>query len=219
MEFSNMKIKLKTALSVIALATSLQSAALAQGIPVIDASAIAKYVEQIAQMKEQIDNQVKQITELKNQVTAMTGTRNMGDLLKDTLSSAVPDDWQSLYKQVNINLESMQNPSQYDPSSSLNNLASIYELTQNSLNKSKTITSEIELLMFEINNTQDIKAAADLQSRISAQQAALTLNQSNLDQAYRAYEINEKMINNQRREHTNCLMKAWAERTDKNICG
>lgn len=190
----------------------------AQGIPTHDAAAILKYAEQVAQMKKQIENQISQITELKNQVTAMTGTRNMGNLLKDTLTSAVPNDWKSLYDQVGINLEDMQDPTKYDPSASLNNLSSIYELTQNSLMKSQTITSEIESLILEINNTQDIKAAADLQSRISAQQAALTLNQSNLDQAYRAYEINEKMIQQQKMERSACFMSAWANKTDNSAC-
>ena len=190
----------------------------AQGIPTIDPAAIAQGLQQLLTMKEQVENQISQITELKNQVTAMTGTRNMGNLLKDTLTSAVPNDWKSLYDQVGINLEDMQDPSKYDPSASLNNLSSIYELTQNSLMKSQTITSEIESLMLEINNTQDIKAAADLQSRISAQQAALTLNQSNLDQAYRAYEINEKMIQQQKMERTTCLDQAWGNKTDQSVC-
>ncbi|WP_051532301.1 type IV secretion system protein [Brackiella oedipodis] len=214
-----MKTTLVKTLIVSAIAfTSLQPSVHAQGIPTFDATAVLKYTEQIAQMKKQIENQIQQITELKNQVVALTGTRNMGNLLKNSVHEAIPDDWKMLYDQVGVGIADIQDPKKYDPKAAENNLTAIYQLTQDSLVKSQQITSDIESLMAEINNTKDIKAAADLQSRISAQQAALTLNQSNLDQAYRAFEINEQVIAERQTARDNCYLRAWAYGTDKSQC-
>ena len=48
----------------------------ASGILVFDGAAAANALQSLIQMKQQIENQIKQITELKSQVKALTGTRN-----------------------------------------------------------------------------------------------------------------------------------------------
>ena len=72
--------------------------ATASGIPVIDGAAIAKMVEQAIVMKEQVDNQLKQINELKSQVKAVTGNRNLGNILKTEAYEQLPDEWKKVYR-------------------------------------------------------------------------------------------------------------------------
>ncbi|NLB75055.1 MAG: type IV secretion system protein VirB5, partial [Crenarchaeota archaeon] len=50
-----MKTKLLTTLSAVSLTFALSGVVNAQGIPVIDATAIAKHLEQIVHMKQQIE--------------------------------------------------------------------------------------------------------------------------------------------------------------------
>ena len=220
-----MKQKLRTALLATILSTG-SAAVFAQGIPTIDTSAIAYQIEQLAQLKEQIENQmqqiqnqVAQIEEAKNQVLAMTGSREMGNLLKDSINNAIPDDWKMLYENTGIDFKSIFDKEKFDIDADLKNLAAIDKITKDSLINSQKIMEEINSLTNEINNTEDIKATVDLQARINTQQLALQQQQINLDQAYRVYEINEKIMQQKRREHNNCLMRAWGNKTDPSVCG
>ncbi|WP_432786994.1 Type IV secretion system protein virB5 [Oligella sp. MSHR50489EDL] len=219
-----MKQKLVKTLVGIALCSS-SLTAFAQGIPTFDASAVAKQVQQLAQIKEQIENQieqiqnqVKQIEEAKNQVMAMTGSREMGNFLKDAISEAVPDDWKKLYDSTGIEFNNIADPKKLDINASLKNLSAIDKITKDSLLNSQKIMAEINKLTNEINNTKDIKAASDLQARINTQQLALQQQQMNLEQAYRAYEINEKIIQQQKKEREICILNAWGKKTDKRAC-
>ncbi|AVL70618.1 hypothetical protein CEQ07_03750 [Oligella urethralis] len=219
-----MKQKLVKTLVGLALCSSYLTA-FAQGIPTFDASAVAKQVQQLAQIKEQIENQieqiqnqVKQIEEAKNQVMAMTGSREMGNFLKDAISEAVPDDWKKLYDSTGIEFNNIADPKKLDINASLKNLSAIDKITKDSLLNSQKIMAEINKLTNEINNTKDIKAASDLQARINTQQLALQQQQMNLEQAYRAYEINEKIIQQQKKEREICILNAWGKKTDKRAC-
>lgn len=68
----------------------------ASGIPVFDGAAATNMLQQIIQSKTQIDNQIDQITELKNQVAALSGSRNMGKIL-NTVKDQLPNEWQAVY--------------------------------------------------------------------------------------------------------------------------
>ncbi|WP_278976992.1 type IV secretion system protein [Oligella urethralis] len=188
---------------------SLASPVFASGIPVVDAASIAESVKQLTAMKEQIENQVKQITELKNQVTALTDGKNLGNVLKEAVTHAVPDDWQELYNTVNVDISKLTNPTTYDPNASLKNLANIEKMAQMATARIQPMLKDIEGLMSEINSSEGVKASTDLQNRISVQQAALALNQTQLDQMYRLYQINEQVIYEQNKRRDSCLLKTW----------
>lgn len=197
MEFSNMKIKLKTALSVIALATSLQSAALAQGIPVIDASAIAKHIEQIAQMKTQIENQISQITELKNQVTALTSVDGLKNAAQQLTLDNVPAEWQDIYKDIDAlsqtDIDSLLSHKNYDA----NNSQKILVNYTNSLEKAFTETTErfnrLNSLQNRLQTAKNVKEAADIQNQIATESAAIAVAQTQLDNIHRAYEVQKEI--------------------------
>lgn len=183
---------------------------MAQGIPTIDKAAILKYGEQIFQMKEQIDNQIKQITELKSQVKALTGGREMGNLLKDTVKDQIPDEWNDIYKLAGIDTRSLTDPKKFDPEANLKALAGIQQMTETAFADTKNRQNNINGLMRELNNTTDIKAAADLQGRISAEQATIANNQTKLDQMSRMYEIQKEVNARQRTAYNQCILENWA---------
>lgn len=189
--------------------------AIAGGIPVIDTASIAKYIEQIATMKEQIENQVKQITELKNQVAAMTGSRNLANLARETVDQAIPDSWKDIYNMKNVDINSLKTGKGFDPDANVNALNSMVSqvdtLMQNTLKRQETI----KRLMAEVDHTQDIKASADLQNRISAEQASLANNQMQVDQLYKAYELQKEVRDQKATAYQTCM--AWKE-VDNRSC-
>ena len=65
------------------LALGVAAPAVASGIPVFDGAAVAQAIQQGIQMKQQIDNQLDQIKQLKDQVKALTGSRNLGQIAKN----------------------------------------------------------------------------------------------------------------------------------------
>lgn len=199
-------------------AFSLSGQAFAAGIPTIDAAALAQMAEQISQMKTQIENQISQITELKNQVKAVTGTRNLGNLLKDQVKDVIPSEWADIYKAANVDVSGITDLKSFDPAAGLKNLASIQQFSEQAFENTKARLGNIEGLMSQIDLTQDVKAAADLQNRIATENAAIMNTQVKLDMMARLYE-NQKEINSRRlSEYNNCSLKAWASRSTAS-CG
>ncbi|WP_199903477.1 TrbJ/VirB5 family protein [Neisseria wadsworthii] len=193
----NLKFFKKTALAAL-VSTSLMFGtvvpAAATGIPVFDAGAVAQAVQQTVQMGTQIKNQIKQLTELKNQVQALSGSRNMGNLLKDTVKSQIPTEWRSLYDGVkDIDYKSVLDGKKYNPETALKLLASNEELTKKAFDELQAQLTTIEKLRDAINSAQDIKAAADLQNRIATEQAKIQTTQARLDMMDRFFAQQEKI--------------------------
>lgn len=87
---------MKTLLSIFIAAMALPQYSYGSGIPVYDATAFAKLVEEAAMLQEQIDQmaqaynkQLEQLAEAKQQTESLTGTRDMGSLLNDSDESAM----------------------------------------------------------------------------------------------------------------------------------
>ena len=57
----------------------------AQGIPVIDAANLAQTVQQVVHAITQIDNQIRQITQLQSQLDSISGVRNLGRVFDNPL--------------------------------------------------------------------------------------------------------------------------------------
>lgn len=197
--------------SIVIMAVMSSQASAVSGIPVNDAAAILKYGEQIIQMKEQIDNQIKQITEMKNQVKALTGGREIGNLLKDTVKDQIPDEWGDIYKMVNIDTSNLTDSKKFDPEANLKALAGIQQMTETAFADTKKRQGNIDMLMQELNNTQDIKASTDLQGRIAAEQATIANNQTKLDQMSRMYEIQKEVNARSRTAYNGCVLENWSK--------
>ncbi len=199
----------KTLLSLTLVVSS--STAFAGGIPVIDTTSLsqsaANFAKQMIELKNQVENQIKQITELKNQVAAMTGSRNLANLARETIDQAIPESWKDIYNMKDIDLGSLQSGRGFDPEGgikALNNMVSQVEgIMKNTLQRQDTI----QRLMAEVDLTQDIKASADLQNRIAAEQTSLANNQMQVDQLYKAYELQKEIHAQKSAAYQTCL--AW----------
>ena len=192
------------------------SSAVNAGVPTTDVAAIAQMAQQLEQMKTQIENQVSQITELKNQVKAVTGTRNMGNLLKDQVKDVIPSEWADIYKAANVDVSAITDLKSFDPQAGLISLASIQQFSEQAFENTKARLGNIEGLMNQIDLTQDVKAAADLQNRIATENAAIMNTQVKLDMMDRLYENQKEIESRKRAKYNNCSLKAWANRTAAN---
>ena len=193
-------------------AFSLSSRAFAAGIPTIDVAALAQMAEQVRHMQTQIENQISQITQLKNQVKAVTGSRNMGNLLRDQVKDVIPSEWADIYKAANVDVSKITNLKGFDPQTGLKNLASIQEFSERAFEDTKTRLGNIEGLMGQIDLTQDVKGAADLQNRIATENAAIMNTQVKLDMMARLHENQKEIESRKLSEYNNCSLKAWANR-------
>lgn len=212
-------MKLKNIVLVLSSAFAVATAN-AGGIPVIDGAAIAQdaanFVKQIAEMKTQIENQVKQLTELKNQVSAMTGGRDMGNLAREAIDN-VPDSWKDIYNSVgNFNADRVK--SGFVEGENTTGLLRMMENADQSFNDIKQRMSRIEELTNKINTTTDIKASADLQARISAEQTAISNQQVKLDQMYRMYQMEKELHEQKVFMRERCQMEAWGKGKSSQGC-
>lgn len=184
----------------------------ASGIPVFDGAAAANMLQQILQSKTQIDNQISQIVELKNQVAALSGSRNMGNIL-NTVKDQLPNEWQAIYgSATSTNYKDLLKGKDYTPEQAAKALFANYDATLKSFQDSKKRLDNIQALMAKINSTQDIKAAADLQSRISAEQAIIQNNQTKLDMMSKMFDLEEKIARTQRSQRDACLARHIVDR-------
>ena len=184
----------------------------ASGIPVFDGAAAANMLQQIVQSKTQIDNQISQIVELKNQVAALSGSRNMGNIL-NTVKDQLPNEWQAIYgSATSTNYKDLLKGKDYTPEQAAKALFANYDATLKSFQDSKKRLDNIQALMAKINSTQDIKAAADLQSRISAEQAIIQNNQTKLDMMSKMFDLEEKIARTQRSQRDACLARHIVDR-------
>ncbi len=199
-------------------AFSLSGQVFAAGIPTIDAAALAQMAQQVQHMKTQIDNQISQITELKSQVKAMTGTRNLGNLLKDQVKDVIPSEWEDIYRAANIDTSKITDLKNFDPEAGLKSLASIQQFSERAFEDTKARLGNIDGLMGQIDLTQDLKAATDLQNRIATENAAIMNTQVKLDMMDRLYANQKEIESRQLSEYNNCALQAWANRTTPS-CG
>ena len=71
-------------------------AARAQGVPVMDAGSIAQAVSQLEQMRRDYANQIEQLTNLRDQLTSMTGDKAISGILNGAPDIAARDSADSL---------------------------------------------------------------------------------------------------------------------------
>ena len=194
-----MKTQLKKFMVLSIVGTSLLTAPLASmatGIPVIDGMAAANAIQSLLQMKEQIDNQLKQLSELKSQVQAVSGARNLGNVATGMVKDNIPTEWQSVYSQATstrTNYKDLLNGKTYSPETALKLLASNRDFSEKAFDELDKQLQNIEYLRNAINGTTDIKSSADLQNRIAVEQAKINNTQIKLDMMDRLYQQQEKI--------------------------
>lgn len=216
----------------------ISSQALAQ-IPVTDGAAIKTSVQQqvetMAKWKQQYDQMVSQIDQMKQEYQSITGVRGLGDVLNNpALRDYLPDDWQGVYDSV----KSGGYAGLSGRAGQVYNDNKIYDTCVNHTNEQSRISCEaqavkgaqdkafaldaydkakerlgqIDALMQEINRTQDPKSIAELQGRIAAEQALIQNEQTKL-QMYSMVASAEDRLQQQRQLEINAKVLANREYT------
>lgn len=205
---------MNTRLTAAVLAVSLLAFPVFAGIPVIDPSTIKTLQEaqkQVKLMNDQINEMKDQLQQAKLQVKALTDINNYKEFAKESVQGIVPDDWQALYDLTNVDVSYLNDSTQYEIDASVKSLANMDRLMEASGEGLHQQSQALEALLEELNNPEGIKSAADLQNRIALQQAALTLNQSKLDQMYRQHEIQRQVLDKQRESYDSCIRHIKAD--------
>ena len=191
----------------------------AGGIPVFDGASVAQAIQQGIKMKTQIDNQLKQLKELKDQIKALTRTRNLGEFAKNAALDQVPDEWKGIYDSVkSLDTKTLTGKGRYKSSNSVDALIDSYKTAAKAVQDSSDRFKVIEQLARKINETQDAKAAADLQNRISVEQSRIATTQVMLDMTMKMADQQEKIQAEQQRTIIKCQIKA-SSKAERKECG
>lgn len=192
-------------IALICAAASVPSIGAAQ-IPVTDATSIAtqtaNQVQTMAKWAAQAQQMRSQIESMRNQYSALTGSRHMGNIFNDPrLRQYLPADWQQVYDSVrNQGYSGMSSDAR-----SIYNNSKIYDRCQGlvaddrilceagsakpsqdmafskrAFDRADDRLDQIDNLRNEISQTQDPKAIAELQARIASEQAAIQNEQTRL---------------------------------------
>lgn len=160
----------------------------AQGIPVISVSELAQDLLVVQNLKSQL-------TSMTAQFNALTGNRSLGQILNNpTLVNYLPSQWQSVYSQVKsgqlqgLSSAATQVMSDEGMTSTTTTqarynqtLASNKAMTMAAYQSSADRLTNIQSLMQQSDLTQDPAAKADLQNRLSAENAMIQNEQTRLN--------------------------------------
>ncbi|WII94060.1 type IV secretion system protein [Kingella negevensis] len=209
-----MKTKLTKMAAIVLSGCLMFSSVSAGGIPTFDAKAVLESIERGKQLKTQIENQISQIQEMRNQLAAIKGSRGMGNLARQAINYDlnVPSEWGDLHKLTSAQQQARLKGNQYDSAQSDNllnqNLTMLSKFTSENQQRLNTIDS----LINQINTTTDIKASSDLRNRLSAEQLKFQNQQTMLDQMARMYDLQEKVQARQYADREACLARQMKTR-------
>lgn len=178
-----------------------------------DVPAMMNQVQTMAQWAKQYEQMVQQITQMKNQYDSMTGTRGLGQILNNpTLRTYLPDQWASIYDQVrkgqlqsvSSRVTSIYSSEGFDPNATggrkrqLDVLAANKAITMQAYDASLARVQNINALMQQADSTGDMKAAADLQNRMAAENALIQNEQIRLNLAMQLQHAEAQLAAEQR---------------------
>lgn len=197
------------------------------GIPVIDVANLAQAVmdvlnsvEQIANQVTQIENQAQQIRRAQQQIDSMTGSRNLGDVFNNPmLQNYLPPEALEDYNAVADGYEALNGTAK-----SLRDAEMIYNCMdkeddarrrcqasfarpyqqkaamERAMQTSNGRIAQIQQLMQRINTTQDPKEIAELQARITAENAMLMHEMGRAQYMESVYDADARAENNRNEE-------------------
>ena len=183
---------------------------IAKGIPTIDLAGLAK-------AKEQIDNQLKQIAQLKAQLDALRSKNNWGHVARDAADTNLPDEWKSLYNSVDkaSKNKDLLSSKGYNANADSEQLVQHLKILNRAAEDAQRGVKRIDELFNQLNKTQDIKSSQDLQNRIAAEPAKIQQNQTALDNMERMMRLQEKIQSRKRAAYLNCRRDNVVNRTNK----
>ena len=167
--------------------------AVADGIPTVDWVAVEN-------ARKQIDNQIEQISKLKEQIEAMKGLRNIGTIAKDTFKNDIPKELRDLYRQAGINAGKNKPGGNYTQTAQTNKNVLEGQLRNLSkfLDSNKKRLDEINRLTESARNAGDLKTAADLRNQLSSYAIQLQNQQAEIENTERLYRMQQEVEHRQR---------------------
>lgn len=214
-------MNVRTVLPATLLAAFVPGAALAQGIPVIDAANLVQAVQQVVNEITQINNQVQQITQLQSNLNSINGVRNLGrvfdnPLLRNyvppqayTITNAVDS---SGYAGLTTTAKALRDAGMIynclDLAGSARTtcqaaLAQPYQhkgLLQDAMRSAAGRLSQVDSLMNQINATTDQKAIQEIQARIGAEGVLLAHEVSQVQMMQAMADSEERIARSRDRE-------------------
>lgn len=178
-----------------------------------DIPAMINQAQTMAQWGKQYQQMIEQITHMKNQYAAMTGSRGLGQILNNpSLRTYLPDGWATIYDQVrsgqlrgiSSKAASIYSAEQFDPSATggrkrqLDVLAANKAITMQAYDATVARVNNINELMKQADATGDMKATSDLQNRMTAESAMIQNEQVRLNLALELQRVEAQLAAEQR---------------------
>lgn len=178
-----------------------------------DIPAMINQGQTMAQWARQYQQMVQQITHLRNQYDAMTGSRGLGQIFNDpNLRTYLPDQWSNVYELVrrgqlpgvSSRATAIYSAEAFDSNAvggrrrQLDVLADNKALTMQAYDATLARVQNINVLMRQADATSDMKAAADLQNRMAAENAHIQNEQIRLNLALQLQRIEMQLAAQQR---------------------
>jgi type IV secretion system protein VirB5 len=193
----------------------------AQGIPVIDTSNLVQAIRQVTADITKISNQVQQIAQLKQQIESLNGIRNLGDVFNNPLlRNYVPAEAYTVLNAVN----SVGYGGLSGTAKALRDLGMVYNcldlagdarkscqaslaqpyqqkgMLQDAMKSAAGRLTQIQSLMGQINATRDQKAVQEIQARIGAENALLAHEMSQVQMLQGMADSEERIARSKDRE-------------------
>lgn len=184
-----------------------------------DVPAMIHQAQTMAQWAKQYEQMVHQITQMKSQYEALTGSRNLGQIFNNpALRTYLPDQWASIYDQVrngglpgvSSKAASIYSAEGFDANATggrkrqLDVLAANKAITMQAYESTLARVNNIHALMQQADAAGDMKAAADLQNRMAAENALIQNEQIRLNLATQLQQAEMRLAAEQRsREFAN----------------
>jgi type IV secretion system protein VirB5 len=178
-----------------------------------DIPATINQIQTMAQWAKQYQQMIQQITHMKNQYDAITGTRGLGQILNNpALRNYLPDQWATIYDQVrngqlqglSTKATSIYTAEGFDPNATggrkrqLEILAANKAMAMQAYDATLQRVQNINALMQQADATNDMKAAADLQNRMVAENASIQNEQVRLNLAMQLQQAELQLADQQR---------------------
>jgi type IV secretion system protein VirB5 len=178
-----------------------------------DIPAMINQAKTMVEWGKQYQNMIDQIKQMKYQYEAITGTRNLGQILNNpALRTYLPDQWANIYDQVrngqlqglSTKATSIYSAEGFDPHATggrkrqLEILAANKAMAMQAYDATLQRVQNINALMQQADATNDMKAAADLQNRMAAENASIQNEQVRLNLAMQLQQAELQLADQQR---------------------
>jgi len=191
---------------------------------------MAEFAANTARWAQQVEQMTSQIDQMKQQYQSITGSRGLGTIMNNpALRDYLPQDWQQVYDSVQSGgyaglsgraAQIYNDRKVYDACSQFTTTQQRTSCQAQAVKPSQDKAfaldaydaatgrlSQIDQLMGKINHTADPKAIAELQGRISAEQAMIQNEQTKL-QMYQMVAQAEDRLQQQRQHEINAKANA-----------